>query len=213
MKVLIACEESQAVCMAFRKYGHQAFSCDIQPCSGGHPEYHIQGDALQALFLDDWDLVIVHPPCTFLTSTGNRWFNVDRYGDKAIKRLKDRQDAADFFMCFVYYALIYHKRVAIENPIGFMSTYYRKPDQIVQPYMFGDPFEKRTGLWLFNLDPLIPTNIVSPPERVVFSSGKSMPVWYAELWSLPKDERSRLRSVTFPGIADAMASQWGCLDV
>lgn len=220
MDILVACEESQAVTIELRRLGHTAFSCDIQPCSGGHPEWHIQGDALKLLdgkkpfFTQDgkahfmftrWDMIIAHPPCTYLTVTGNRWFNVERYGDKAIQRIKDREDAIEFFMKFVNADC---DSIAIENPVGIMSTEYRKPDCIIQPYMFGDPFEKKTCLWLKGLKPLEATNTVQPQKRVVFESGKSMPGWYAEAWKLPKEERSRLRSKTFPGIAKAMAEQW-----
>lgn len=221
MKVLVACEESQVVCKALREKGHEAYSCDIIDCSGGHPEWHIKQDVLPLLngkcefFTEDgqthtiegrWDLIIAHPPCTFLTVTWNRWFNVDRYGEKAIQRMKDREKATEFFMAF---ASADCDKVAIENPVGCMSTYWRKPDQIIQPYMFGDSAEKKTCLWLKGLKPLKPANEVAPPERVRFESGKSMPKWYADAWHLPKEERSRLRSQTFPGFAKAMADQWG----
>lgn len=228
MKVLVACEESQAVCKAFREKGHEAYSCDIIECSGGHPEWHIKGDVLKVLnpyddgelkaisfwTMDDkihivepkWDLIIAHPPCTYLTVTGNRWFNVERYGEKAIQREKDREEAVKFFMEFVNAEC---DRIVIENPVGIISTRHRKPDQIIQPYMFGDSFEKKTCLWLKGVEPLIPTNEVEPPERVKFDSGKSMPSWYAEAWKLPKEERAKIRSKTFHGIAKAMAEQWG----
>lgn len=205
MKILVACEESQTVCKAFRAKGHEAYSCDILPCSGGHPEWHIQGDVLP-LLEQDWYMIIAHPPCTYLTVTGNRWFNVERYGEKALQRIKDREEARDFFMKL---ANAKCGKICIENPLGFMSTYWRKPDQIIQPYMFGEPFEKKTCLWLKGLRPLKQTNAVKPPERVRFKSGKSMPSWYAEAWHLPKEQRSVLRSKTFQGIADAMAEQWG----
>jgi hypothetical protein len=220
MKVLVACEESQEVCKAFREKGHEAYSCDIQECSGGHTEWHIQSDVLPLLngncefktidgqkhSIDGkWDLIIAHPPCTYLTVTGNRWFNVERYGDKAVQRIKDRKEAAKFFMAF---ANADCDHIAIENPVGYMSTYWRKPDQIIQPWMFGDAEEKKTCLWLKGLPNLIETNIVTPPDRVRFNSGKSMPKWYADAWHLPKEERSKLRSKTFPGIAKAMANQW-----
>ena len=229
MKVLVACEESQVVCKAFRERGHEAYSCDIIDCSGGHPEWHIKQDVLEILnphqisnsfygivfmtmngeahaIKGKWDLIIAHPPCTFLTVTGNRWFNVDRYGEKAIQRIKDREDAIKFFMAF---ANADCDKVVIENPVGVISTYWRKPDQIIQPYMFGDSAEKKTCLWLKGVEPLQPTNEVEPPERVKFESGKTMPKWYADAWHLPKEERSRLRSQTFPGFANAMAEQWG----
>lgn len=208
MRVLVACEESQAVTIEFRKLGHEAYSCDIQECSGGHPEWHIQGDVTEILN-QKWDMIIAFPPCTYLTVTGNRWFNIERYGNKAMQRHKDRKEAIKFFMEF---ANADCPKIAIENPVGVMSTEYKKPSQIIQPYHFGDAFEKTTCLWLKGLPLLYPTNIVQPPERVKFKSGKSMPGWYAEAWHLPKDKRALLRSKTFPGIAKAMAAQWGNLE-
>lgn len=205
MKILIACEESQVVCKAFRERGHEAYSCDILPCSGLHPEWHLQQDVIP-LLKDKWDLILVFPPCTFLTVTGNRWFNVERYGEQAIQRQKDREFAVKFFKVF---ANANCEKIAIENPVGIMSTEYRKPDQIIQPYQFGDPFEKKTCLWLKGLEKLKPTNIIEPPKRTQFASGRSMPTWYADAWGLPKEERAKLRSKTFPGIAKAMAEQWG----
>ena len=238
MKVLVACEESQAVCKAFREKGHDAFSCDIMPCSGGHPEWHIKDDVLKilnpriiqyGLSIDDtyfgfyfrtqdgmlwtimggWDLIIAHPPCTYLTVTGNRWFDVSRYGDKALKRIEERKKAIQFFMNFTPRGGCSAPKICIENPVGIMSTEYKKPNQIIQPYMFGDPYEKKTCLWLFGLKPLEPTNIVKPEPRTYFSSGKSMPTWYANAFGLSAGERSKLRSKTFPGIANTMAEQWG----
>ena len=219
MNILVACEESQAVTIELRKLGHQAFSCDIIECSGGHPEWHIRWDALSLLngnccFLTTdgnmhkvdgkWDMIIAFPPCTFLTVTGNRWFNVERYGEKAVQRHKDREDAINFFMAF---ANADCEKIAIENPVGIMSSEWRKPNQIINPYEFGDPFEKKTCLWLKGLQELKHTNIVDKPPRKHFDSGKSMPTWYAEAWHLPKDERAKMRSKTFPGIAKAMAEQ------
>jgi site-specific DNA-cytosine methylase len=204
MKVLIACEESQTVCKAFRKLGHEAYSCDVQECSGGHPEWHIQGDVLP-LLEKEWDLIIAHPPCTYLTVTGNRWFNVERYGEKAIQRSKDREESINLFMAFANSKC---ERICIENPIGIMSSRWRKSDQIIQPYEFGHTESKKTALWLKGLPKLIPTNIVKEAPRVVYKSGKTMPRWYADAVTLPKDERSKLRSKTFQGIADAMANQW-----
>lgn len=221
MKILVACEESQRVCTAFREKGHEAYSCDLQACSGGHPEWHIMQDVIPLLngncefetvdgtkhkIEGKWDMIIAHPPCTYLTVVGNRWFNVERYGEKAIQRQKDRKEAIKFFMEI---ANADCEKIVIENPLGVMSTVWRKPEQIIQPYMFGDSFEKRTCLWLKGVDPLISTNKVEPPERVKFDSGKTMPKWYADLWHLPREERSRLRSKTFPGFAKAMAEQWG----
>ena len=207
MRVLVACEESQAVTKEFRKLGHEAFSCDILESSGGHPEWHLQQDVTE-LLKEKWDLILAFPPCTYLTVTGNRWFNVEKYGEKALKRIKDREEAKDFFMLF---AGANCERIAIENPVGVMSSYWRKPDQIINPYEFGDPFEKKTCLWLKGLPKLQSTKNVEPPPRTKFESGKSMPAWYAEAWKLPKDERAKLRSKTFPGIAKAMAEQWGSL--
>ena len=205
MRVLVACEESQAVCIQFRKLGHEAFSCDILPCSGGFPDWHLQQDVTE-LLKEKWDMIIAFPPCTYLTVTGNRWFNVEKYGQKAIERIQDRFAAADFFMLF---ANADCKKIAIENPVGVMSTIWRKPDQIIQPYQFGDVFEKKTCLWLKGLPKLRPTNIVQPPPRAKYKSGRTMPLWYADAWKLPKEERSLLRSKTFPGIAASMAIQWG----
>ena len=221
MKVLVACEESQAVCIEGRKLGHEVYSCDIQECSGGHPEWHIMCDVISLLngncdfntmdgenhsLSGRWDMIIAFPPCTYLTVTGNRWFNIDRYGEKAIQRNKDRKDGVDFFMAF---ANADCEKIAIENPVGIMSSEWRKPNQIINPWQFGDAFEKKTCLWLKGLPKLIPTNIVEIPPRKKFDSGKSMPSWYAEAWHLPKEERAKLRSKTFPGIARAMAEQWG----
>lgn len=207
--------------MAFREKGHRAFSCDVIECSGGHPEWHIKQDVIPLLNGDcdfetqdgwnhiqqgQWDMIIAFPPCTYLCVTGNSWFNIAKYDDKAKQRYRDRYKAIVFFMQF---ALADCEKIAIENPVGIMSTAYRKPNQIIQPYMFGDKFEKKTCLWLKGLCDLIPSNLVKPGERKLFDSGKSMPTWYSDLWKLPKDERSRLRSQTFPGIAKAMAEQWG----
>ena len=205
-RILIACEESQTVCKAFRERGHEAYSCDILPCSGGHPEWHIQGDAIAEAYSKKYDLMIAHPPCTYLTVTGNRWFNVDRYGEKAVQRHKDRDNAVRFFVLLAEAPI---EKIAIENPLGTISTSYRKPDQIIQPFQFGHKEAKKTCLWLKNLPRLIPTNIVEQEERVTYASGKTMPKWYADAWHLPKEERTKLRSKTFQGIADAMAEQWG----
>ena len=219
-RALVACEESQAVTIELRKRGWEAYSCDIQECSGGHPEWHIQKDVIPLVngncmfkttdgkihsIQGKWDLLIAHPPCTYLTVTGNRWFNVERYGEKAIQRMKDREEAVEFFMVF---ANANCEHICIENPVGCMSTRWRKADQIIQPWMFGDPFEKKTCLWLIGLNPLVETNVVEPAPRKQFASGNTMPAWYADAWHLPKEERSRLRSKTFPGIAEALAEQF-----
>ena len=218
MKVLVACEESQEVCKAFRAKGHEAYSCDIQEPSGGHLEWHILGDALAVLTggtittmdgsrheIGKWDLLIAHPPCTYLTVTGNRWFNVERYGDAALNRLANRHEAVNFFMEF---ALSDIPKIAIENPVGHMSTAWRKPDQIIHPYMFGDPARKATCLWLKGLPKLTPTDMVEP-VIIHYQNGKGTDnPWHMETMKLPPKERAKARSKTFPGIAKAMASQW-----
>lgn len=218
MNVLVACEESQEVCKAFRARGFIAFSCDIQEPSGGHPEWHIKGDALKALeageittmdgvshYIPKWDLLIAHPPCTYLTVSGNRWFNVDRYGEKAIQRQKCREEAIDFFMAFARANCDF---IAIENPVGVMSTVYKKLNQIIHPYMFGDRERKATCLWLKGLPALSPTNVVEPVV-IKYKNGKSSSPWLLESLKLPPSERAKVRSKTFPGIAKAMAEQWG----
>jgi len=211
MRVLVACEESQRVCIAFRNKGHEAYSCDIIDCSGGHPEWHIKDDALK--HLEGWDLIIAHPPCTYLTVAGNRWFNVEKFGDYARYRIQKRQEATDFFMRFINAPC---DKIAVENPVGIISRVYRKPDCIIQPYQFGHPYSKKTCLWLKNLPPLQPTKIVEP-ERIHSkgkSGGYSGNSWYVTdengkilSWSDPRTARER--SKTFQGIADAMADQWG----
>ena len=201
MKVLIACEESQEVCKAFRERGHEAYSCDIQDCSGGHPEWHIMGDCLplidgdcsfftrggQWVHIDGkWDLLIAHPPCTDLAVSGARWFP---------EKQKDfrQQKACVFFMQMILNSA---ERIAVENPVGIMSTCFRKPDQIIQPWQFGHGETKATCLWLKNLPALVPTDIVEQREQ--------------RIWKLPPGpDRAKLRSRTFTGIARAMAEQWG----
>lgn len=224
MKVLIACEESQEVCKAFRALGHEAYSCDIQEPSGGHPEWHILGDVLNAVDggqvttmdgethdVGKWDLLIAHPPCTYLTVTGNRWFNTERYGEKAVRRLALREEAAAFFLAFVNANVC---KIAVENPVGYMSTYYRRPDCIIQPYEFGHHARKKTCLWLKGLPTLKPTNIVDAGEILPGGYSVGARANYAKdekgkvlRWNDPRTARSR--SKTFPGIARAMAEQWG----
>lgn len=219
--VLIACEESQRICAEFRKRGHNAYSCDIQECSGGHPEWHFKQDCLEVIknhggglengeqyFLPDgenWDLMIAHPPCTYLSVIGARWMNHPKYKDT---RPQLQKEAIEFFMEFTKTDI---KRWAIENPVGCMSKHYRKPDQIIQPYWFGDSASKRTCLWLHNLPLLTPTKMVDPGEQVVFKSGKKLQKWFSDAYKLPPKERSKVRSKTFPGIAEAIAEQWGKL--
>ena len=199
-KILIACEESQAVTKEFRKEGFCAYSCDIIPCSGGHPEWHLQQDVIE-LLKEKWDMIIAFPPCTYLCVSGNRWFNIEKYGQQAIKRYQDREIAFEFFMKFIYADCEY---IAVENPVGIMSTRYKKPSQYIQPYQFGDPYEKKTCLWLKNLPLLIPTNIVKPEIRIKYKSGKTMAPWF----NIKSKDRSLIRSKTFFGIAKAMANQW-----
>jgi len=183
MKVLVACEESQAVTKEFRKLGHEAFSCDILPCSGGKPGWHFTDDVTRIL-LAPWDLMIAFPPCTHLAVSGARWFK-----DKQVVRW----EAIKFFMQFAESNI---EKVAIENPVGIMSTVYRKPDQYIQPWEFGHGETKKTGLWLKNLPLLEPTDIVEGREQ--------------RIWKMPPSkDRAKLRSKTYTGIAKAMAEQWG----
>ena len=209
MKALIACEESQAVCIEFRKLGHDAYSCDVQDCSGGHPEWHIQGDVLEQLD-KGWDMMIAFPPCTHLAVSGAAWFEQKRKDGR-------QQESIELFMQFTATDI---PMVCIENPIGIMSSLWRTPDQIIQPYYFGDEFQKTTCLWLTGLPKLIhiakddlfdTATHVGRGEMVVSESGKVMAKWFSDAWKLPPDERSRVRSKTFPGIAQAMANQWGRL--
>jgi hypothetical protein len=210
MKILVACEESQAVTIEFRKLGHEAYSCDILPSSGGYPEWHIQGDVLDQLD-KGWDMMIAFPPCTHLAVSGARHF-------EAKKKDGRQQDGIDFFMKMVNAPI---ERIAIENPIGIMSSIYRKPDQIIQPYYFGDEFQKTTCLWLKNMPKLYHAKEVNlfesevthvgKGEFITFDSGKKMSKWYAEYAFDKTGNRSKERSKTFPGIAAAMASQWSNL--
>ena len=197
LRILLACEESQAVTKELRALGHEAYSCDILPESGGHPEWHIQEDVVEVL-KQHWDMIIAFPPCTHLASSGAGWFEA--------KRADGRQQAAiDFFMLFANHAC---EKIAIENPVGIMSTKYRKPDQIIQPWQFGDAYSKKTCLWLKGLPQLEVTDVVDPGEMITYESGRVMPKWYADAWKLSPAERSKARSKTFPGIANAMATQW-----
>jgi hypothetical protein len=186
MKILVACEESQAVTIEFRKLGHDAYSCDIEQCSGGHPEWHLQQDVIP-LLKEKWDMVIAFPPCTHLAVSGAKWFKQ--------KRVDGRQkQGIDFFMEFTKLDCPF----AIENPIGIMSSFWRKPDQIIHPWMFGHGETKATCLWLNKLPKLEPTNIVQGREH--------------SIWKMPPSKnRSKDRSKTFLGIAQAIATQWGIL--
>tara|TARA_R110000787_G_C13221919_1_gene426273 strand:+ start:42 stop:644 length:603 start_codon:yes stop_codon:yes gene_type:complete len=200
MKILIACEESGTVRDAFIERGHNAESCDLLPGRGKYVKQHHQGD-IDDMLSRGWDMVIAFPPCTHLAVAGARWFPAKRADGR-------QQQGIDFFNKFT---MLPYPLVAIENPVGIMSTQYRKPDQIIQPYEYGDAFKKKTCLWLKQLPLLKPTNIVDPGEQVTYSSGRSMPKWYADAWSLNPEERSKVRSQTFQGVADAMADQWGSL--
>lgn len=224
MNVLIACEESQAVTKEFRNLGHTAYSCDIINCSGGHPEWHIKEDVTPLLnghcefdtvdgthhtLNSRWDMIIAFPPCTDIAVSGAKHFEK--------KRSDGRQRNGLEFFCKFFNADCDH--VAIENPVNIVSGDYaqrwfpdiaekyglpRKPNQRIQPWMFGDPYEKTTCLWLKGLPELTETNIVTPPPRQVVRSGKSLPVWYSNC----SGDRRKNRSKTFPGIAKAMANQW-----
>ena len=235
MKVLIACEESQEVCKAFRERGHEAYSADLQECSGGHPEWHIRGDCLalvngdctfmtqggQWVYIEgQWDLLIAHPPCTYLSNVATRAFSLRMTpAEKVVQRWSDRCEAAIFFMqC----ALAKCDKVAVENPIGFMSR-WRKPDQIIQPYQFAespDDIEnyqmKTTCLWLKNLPKLKTNNLPKPqPVRVYKTkSGKMKNMYFEENHGVINGIKhggydAKARSKTFTGIAQAMAEQWG----
>jgi len=203
MRVLVGCEESQAVTIELRKLGHEAYSCDLKECSGGHPEWHIQGDVFDTIKSFYWDMGIFHPECTRLTVTANKWYKPE-YAHRFPTIHEDREKAVEFFMKLVNCGI---PKIAIENPIGIMSTRYRKPNQIIQPYQFGDTERKATCLWLFNLPKLVPTDIVEP-EIIYHKSGRTDGKLHFETMKLPKEERRKARSVTFPGIAKAMATQW-----
>lgn len=193
MKILVACEESQAVTIELRRLGHEAYSCDIIPCSGGHPEWHLQQD-VTPLIKQHWDMIIAFPPCTHLAVSGAAWFEQKRKDGS-------QQEAIKFFMMF---ANAECERIAIENPVGIMSTIYKKPSQIVQPYEYGHMEQKRTCLWLKGLPLLQPTNNVYE-QMMKLPKNKRERLHYLP----PSPERAKLRSKTFPGIAKAMAEQWG----
>jgi len=210
MKVLVACEESQAITKEFRKLGYEAYSCDLIPCSGGHPEWHIQGDALKEAYSGKYDLMIAHPPCTFLAVSGNRWlYNKD--GSKNQERWENR-DKALLFVKQLMDAPIKH--IAIENPISVISSQIRKPNQIVQPYMFGDKASKQTCLWTKNLPLLKPTDVVDKGDFFEWTDKngkkKRQAQWYMDALAKAKtpEERRTLRSKTFPGMARAIATQY-----
>lgn len=241
LNILIACEESQTCCRAFRKLGHNAYSCDLFQCSGTifgtdiedpHPEWHFNHDVTtvlnktdltlqngeQAIIDGNWDLMIGHPPCTYLAVSGAQWYYHPDDKDLPIEkrrphprypnRVQDREDGVNFFL---FLARADVKRIAIENPVGIMSTRWRKPDQSIQPYMFGDPYSKNTCLWIKNLRPIHPSKETEDHgERIYFGSGKSQPKWYSDGFTKTKSavERQKWRSKTFPNIARAFAEQW-----
>ena len=224
MKILVACEESQEVCKAFRAKGHEAYSCDLQEPSGGHPEWHILGDALDAVkggrivtmdgethSVGTWDMLIAHPPCTYLSNVATRAFSL-RYTspEKRIERWEKRACSAVFFM---HFALAEIDKICVENPVGFMNRAYRKPNQVINPYQFADGISdaenyvtKRTCLWLKNLPPLKGNNLPKPDN---FSIWGRTPSGKARTWEDTYSRSARVRSKTFLGIAKAMAEQWG----
>jgi site-specific DNA-cytosine methylase len=192
MKVLVACEFSGVVRDAFTKYGHEAWSCDLLPTEA--PGNHIQDDVLKILPAG-WDLMIAHPPCTHLAVSGAKFFKEKQADGR-------QQQAIDFFMALINAPI---PKICVENPIGIMSTKFRKPDQIIQPWQYGHETTKATCLWLKGLPKLVPTNVVGKGERKHYASGKSSPMWHAKTGGGCGKERS----ITFQGWADAMAEQWG----
>lgn len=206
IRVLVACEESQAVCIEFRKLGFEAFSCDILPCSGGHPEWHLQQDVTE-LLKQQWDAIIAFPPCTHLAVSGAKHFDQKRKDGR-------QREGINFFMLF---SDLNSRFVSIENPIGIMSSEWRKPDQIIQPYQFGDPVKKTTCLWLKGFPNLVGTeNVEDQVSYYTSPKGKRMSDFHArqiivdgKKFGYNTDEFKKHRSKTFPGIAKAMADQWG----
>ena len=193
MRVLCACEESQAVTSELRRLGHEAYSCDLLPTSGAHPEWHVRVDAVEVAKLA-WDMVIAFPPCTHLACSGARWF-----GEK--RRDGRQQQAIGLFLALA--TLDHVPRLAVENPVGIMSRLYRRPDQVIQPWQFGHPETKATCLWLRGLPPLVPTHDVSD-EMARLPDAEAHRVHHMA----PGPDRQRLRGRTYPGIARAMAEQW-----
>jgi len=209
MKILVACEESQAITKELRALGHEAFSCDLLPCSGGHPEWHFQEDVFEVIE-QGWDMMIAHPPCTYLAVSGARWlYNKD--GSKNEERWRNQAEALQFVQRLMDAPI---DKIAIENPVSVISSHIRKPDQIVNPWMFGDKASKTTCFWLKNLPKLEPTDIVEKGEFIEFISKKGVkkrqPKWYFDALKEAKTptERRTLRSKTFKGMAQAIANQW-----
>jgi len=213
MKVLVACEYSGVVRDAFINKGHEAVSCDLLPCESDLGE-HYQGDVTDILY-DGWDMMIAHPPCTYLSVSGARWYYHPE--DKELpyeerrphplhpNRRQLQQEALDFVQLLLDAPI---EKIAVENPVSVISTTIKKPTQIIQPYEYGHPTSKSTCLWLKNLEPLQPTDIVEP-IWINVSDGKRMSKFHYDTYTLPKEERGKIRSATFPGIAKAMANQWG----
>jgi site-specific DNA-cytosine methylase len=232
MKVLVACEESQAVCIAFRAKGHEAYSCDLEECSGGHPEWHIRDDAIAQAYSGNYEMMIGFPPCTHIANAGGVHFKKKREDGR-------QKDAILFFKALLAAPIL---KIAIENPVGILSSDWyiqkhypelidelksvgipRKPDQVIQPFYFGDPTRKYTCLWMKGLKPLVwskkPTlfegaSYVEPEKPSVFitrkgpyRTGTKRAMYWQDL--LPKKDRAKIKSKTFPGIARAMAEQWG----
>jgi hypothetical protein len=199
MKALVACEESRRVCAAFRKRGHEAYSCDLLPCTGGHQEWHIQDDVRKHARKREWDIILAFPPCTHLSVSGAKYFEEKR-------RSGVQREAVDFFL---FFTTLPARKTVIENPVGVMSGFYRKPDQIINPYQFGENASKKTCLWLKGLPLLKPTKMIPP---YITQTGKER--WANQRESgrnieAPGAGRSIYRSKTFVGIAEAMAAQWG----
>lgn len=202
MKILVACEESQAVTIELRKLGHEAYSCDLIDCSGGHPEWHIKGDALEEAYSGKYDMMIAHPPCTYLSVSGLHW------NKKRPERALLTEEALVFVQKLMNAPI---DKIAIENPVSCISSRIRKPEQIVEPWMWGDLATKKTCLWLKGLDKLIP-NTKEKPELEYVSYGKNnrMQKWMYDIrcTTVKDGKRAKLASKTFPGIAKAMAEQW-----
>lgn len=203
MRVLVACEESQEVCKAFRARGHEAYSCDLIECSGGHPEWHIRADALELLKMK-WDLIIAHPPCTYISNAGARWLFAG--GELNEERYRQGLEAKEFFMSFLLSDCVC---VCVENPIP--SKVFEMPQytQIIQPYEYGHPWSKKTCLWLKGLPPLVPTELVTEHKPFISSGSYTKTHDPQYKGASRKGGSARSRSKTFPGIAKAMAEQWG----
>ncbi len=218
MNILVACEESQRVCSAFRAKGHRAFSCDVIECSGGHPEWHIQGDCLPLLngkctFItqdgslhkidDKWDLIIAHPPCTYMSKAGARWL-YPKAGQIDEMRLKAALEAKAFFFKFINADC---EKIVVENPVPLKTVGLPQPTQKIQPYQFGEPYSKATCLWIIGLKPLVPTKILSEYEP--FLPSNTGGVKRGQSHSKGIAHNAKDASKTFIGIAKAMAEQWG----